>query len=126
MAPAGPPFPTRLSRARLRSRTTKARKKSRMAARECSSMNLLPSEATHVSSSTGPRGVAGNGARSPGETAGSPVPSPPSTRDEPVSADGPFIQGTRAADLPLILTADEAAGLLRVDRKTVYGLIARG
>jgi excisionase family DNA binding protein len=54
------------------------------------------------------------------------VPSPPSTRDEPVSADGPFIQGTRAADLPLILTADEAAGLLRVDRKTVYGLIARG
>jgi|HubBroStandDraft_1064217.scaffolds.fasta_scaffold120747_2 excisionase family DNA binding protein len=100
-----------------------------MAARECSSMNLRRSEATHVPQvGAGPRGVAGNGAHSRGETAGSTVASPPSTLDEPVSADGPFALGTSpgAAHLPFVLTADEAAELLRVDRKTVYGLIARG
>jgi len=31
-----------------------------------------------------------------------------------------------AAGLPAVLTADELAALLRVDRKTVYGLITRG
>ncbi|WP_348980544.1 helix-turn-helix domain-containing protein [Polyangium sp. 15x6] len=33
---------------------------------------------------------------------------------------------TPAPDLPAVLTADELAALLRVDRKTVYNLITRG
>jgi excisionase family DNA binding protein len=36
------------------------------------------------------------------------------------------VSGDDGGDLPVVLTVDEVAAIMRVDRKTIYGVIARG